>query len=208
MSSFMGNHENLWAGFFVTLCTCSSHCLPATKLVWVISMSTNWRSWDWNQKKRPKTLSVKALQKPASLARTRRGPNQWCCWKSLSKTWSLLEEPCVRICFFRESNTRPATISYSRPEVFLFSQEVVFSPILFAIHIIWGPVSKTSLKQNFLEFFKLFLTYCEQLRPSQSGCRGNGGHQEISGNVFIPRVSRKCLCFRMRKTPLVLATNL
>ena len=110
--------------------------------------------------------------------------------------------------FFRESNTRPATISYSTPEVFLFSQEVVFPPILFAIHIIWGPVSKTSLKQNFLEFFKLFLTYCEQLRPSQSGCRGNGGHQEISGNVFIPRVSRKCLCFRMRKTPLALATNL
>ena len=105
--------------------------------------------------------------------------------------------------FFRESNTRPATISYSTPEVFLFSQEVVFSPILFAIHIIWGPVPKKSSKQD-----KLSPTYCEQLHPSQSGCRGNGGHQEISGNVFIPRVSRKCLCFRMRKTPLALATNL
>ena len=44
----------------------------------------------------------KALQKPASLARTRRGPNQWCPWKSLSKTWSLLEEPCVRICFLEK----------------------------------------------------------------------------------------------------------
>ena len=67
-----------------------------------MSMSTNWRSWDWNRIKGQKHSISKALQKPASLARTRRGPNQWCPWKSLSKTWSLLEEPCVRICFLEK----------------------------------------------------------------------------------------------------------
>ena len=158
--------------------------------------------------KRPKTFNFKGLAKTCQSCSYTSRPQSVVLLKKSFQNMESAGRALRKDMFFRESNTRPATISYSVPEVFLFSQEVVFSPILFAIHIIWGPVSKTSLKQNFLAFFKLFPTYCEQLRPSQSGCRGNGGHQEISGNVFIPRVSRKCLCFRMRKTPLALATNL